>query len=240
VRVRLVAAAMVAVLVPTSVLAAPATVKVFEAQARSAPSPDAPAAHVFPEGAAVSVSEEAEAGWRRIRLPDGTAAWVEDGAVALAGEPEVVVPAPAALPVPPDLTPRVYVKDLNHLAVLVSRDSVVGPQARRLEDRRRAAIATGVVGLGVSLGLVVTGLVQTNQEFDRAFDSPEMERPGHDGTGLLLTGVAFGAITPIVMWAILPKRGDLLDVINSWNARNPGEQFELGATELHRGHGHAR
>lgn len=246
---RLVAAVLLALLLPTWALGAPATVRVFEAQARSAPSPDAPVVHVFPEGAAVSVSEQAEAGWRKIRLPDGTAAWVEEAAIALAGEPDLVLPAPAAAAaaapptsLPPDLAPRIYVKDLDHLAQLVSRDPVIGPKARRLEDRRRAGIATGIVGLGASLGLFVAGFVQMNQEFDRAFDSPGAESPGDDGKGLFIAGLATTAITPLVMWAILPKRGDLLDVINAWNTGHPDEPFELGYTEVHRGHrgGHAR
>lgn len=251
--VRLLSAVLAAILVlPGVTRAAPATVQVFEAPARSAPRADAPVVHVFAEGAVVSVSETGEAGWRKVRLPDGGVAWIEDAALWLAGTPAAAIapgaslapgaapregPAASADPVhavaafgasAPDLRARVYVKDLDHLADLVRADPEVGPQAQRLEARRRAAVATGVVGLGASLGLMVLGVARMNREFDRALDSPDYRSPGDDGVGLVMSGLAVSAATPLLMWAILPKRTDLLDVVNGWNARHPGEQFDLG------------
>jgi hypothetical protein len=248
VTVRLLSAVLAAILVlPGIARAAPATVQVFEAPARSAPGAGAPVVHVFAEGAVVSVSEAGEAGWRRVRLPDGGIAWIEESALWLAAGPAAAVPAPGASPGPglaaaaapvhavaasaaaaPDLRARVYVKDLDHLADLVRADPEVGPQAQRLETRRRAAVATGVVGLGASLGLMVLGVTRMNREFDRALDSPDYRSPGDDGVGLVMSGLAVSAATPLLMWAILPKRTDLLDVVNGWNARHPGEQFDLG------------
>jgi SH3-like domain-containing protein len=78
---------------PIAAVAEPATVRVFEAPAREAPDPAARVVHVFVEGAAVSVSEVAEQGWRRVRLPDGSSAWLPEEALALGAGP---VPAPAA------------------------------------------------------------------------------------------------------------------------------------------------
>ncbi len=65
------AAAAVLVLLPASSFAEPAVVRLLEAPARSAPSKDAAVVHLFAENAQVSVSEEATAGFRRVRLPDG-------------------------------------------------------------------------------------------------------------------------------------------------------------------------
>jgi hypothetical protein len=240
---RLVAIAAAALLAPALARGAPATVHVFEAPARSAPRPDAPVLHVFPEGAPVSVAEVVEQGFRRIRLPDGGVGFVAEAEVRLAevGAPPplptaLAAHAPAA-PAAPDLVARIYVKDLDHLAALVQADPDVGPKARRLERRRRTAMTTGVLGFGASLALTTAGFIRMNNAFDRAGASPTYDAPGNDGMGLVITGLAVSAITPIVMWAVLPKRHDLLDVVNGWNVRHPTEQFELGAGfgETHRG-----
>ena len=252
--VRLLSAVLaVVVALPGIARAAPATVKVFEAPARSAPRADAPVVHVFAEGAVVSVAERPDAGWRKVRLPDGGVAWVDDGALwlteapAARAAPRVLAasaPAGAVLALPAvgdagqgeaDLRGRIYVKDLDHLAELVRADPDVGPQARRLEQRRRAAMTAGVVGFGASIALLVTGFVRMNRAFDRAIDSPDDQTPGNDGIGLVLGGLGTSAATPLLMWAIAPKRHDLLDVINTWNARHPAEPFELRWASMHHG-----
>ncbi len=92
---------------PALCLAEPAVIGVFEAQARSAPDRSAPVVHVFVEGAKVSVSEEANGGWRKIRLPDGGVAFVEEGALALPGglAPSPAIPGPAAAVRPAPVVP---------------------------------------------------------------------------------------------------------------------------------------
>jgi hypothetical protein len=237
---RLLAAAMIFAAVPQLVLAQPAVVRVFEAAARSAPAPDAPVLHVFPENAAVSVGETAENGWRKVRIPDGSVAWLEESALSFA-------PLEAAKPVPADRAiaalgaaepagitktdarPKIFVKDLAHIAELTKSDAIVYPMAQRLESRRRAAIATGVVGLGASVVLMAIGFKQLNDDFDESFDSPDYQAPSTRGTGPLIGGLAVAGLTPILMWAILPKRNDLLDVLNTWNTRHPDEPFEMDA-----------
>jgi hypothetical protein len=225
-----------AVLVFASALAraAPATVRAGEAPARSAPLRDAPVLHVYGEGAAVSVSEVVEQGFRRIRLPDGGVGFVEDGQVRVDAAPQGPAIVAAAVAVPPrDLSPRVYVRGLDHLTVLVKADADLAARARRLERRRRAAIATGVVGFGASLALTAAGFLRMNQAFDQASGAPPYDAPGSAGTGLVISGLAVCAVTPLVMWAVLPKREDVLDVVNGWNARHPGQPFELGFGEMH-------
>jgi hypothetical protein len=231
-------AAATLLVVPALAAAAPGIVQAREASARNAPRPDAPVLHVFPAGAAVSVSEVVEDGFRRIRLPDGRVGFVEDGIVAIAEAP---APAQAPLTVAasasvagPDLAPRMYVKDLDHLSRLVQADPVIRAQARRLERRRRAAVATGVVGFGASLALTAAGFVRMNNAFDQTSASPAADAPKNDGMGLVITGLAVCALTPVVMWAVLPKHGDVLDVVDGWNARHPAEPFELGQADGHR------
>jgi opacity protein-like surface antigen len=76
-------AALLISAVPTIGSAEPASVSVFEAIARTTPSRSGAIVHVFPEGTRVSVSEETQDGWKRIRLPDGSVGWVEVSALRL-------------------------------------------------------------------------------------------------------------------------------------------------------------
>lgn len=57
--------------------ARPAVVRVFEAKVHADASANARVVGVLVEGQRVSVSEQAQAGWHRIRLADGTTAWVQ-------------------------------------------------------------------------------------------------------------------------------------------------------------------
>src|SRR5512133_2813367 len=61
----------------------PARVQVFEAAARSAPQPSAPVVHVFVEGADVSVSEERFGTFRKVRVPGGRTAFVDERALSV-------------------------------------------------------------------------------------------------------------------------------------------------------------
>jgi hypothetical protein len=238
-RHRLLAAAVLLLAAPQLALGAPATIRVFEAPARSEPRPDAPVLHVFPEATPVSVSENAESGWRRVRLPDGSTAWLEESAIVLIDAPPAA-PAPAPAPAaPPDLRAPLYVKDLDHLAELVKSDPVIAPKANRITTRRRAAYATMGVGLGVSAALTVVGIKQMNREFDRAFDSPGFEEPGNAGQATFASGLVVAVVTLITAAIIAPKHDDLLDVINGWNERHPEEPFEITpGGHTHSGHGH--
>lgn len=78
---RLIVAGFLAV--PLLARAMPARVQVFEAAARSAPQPSAPAVHVFVEGAEVFVSEERFGTFRKVRVPGGRTAFVDERALAV-------------------------------------------------------------------------------------------------------------------------------------------------------------
>lgn len=229
-------AAAALLLAPAFASPAPGTVQVPVAPARAAPLRDAPVIHVFGAGAAVSVSEVVEQGFRRIRLPDGGVGFVEDGLVRVEAAPPRPVVLATAVPRPgPDLSPRVYVKDLDHLAALVRSEADLAARARGLERRRKAAVATGVVGFTASLALTAAGFVQMSQAFDQASGAPPYDAPRKDGMGLVISGLAVCAVTPIVMWAVLPRHDDAVDVVNGWNARHPAEPFELGFGEMQHG-----
>jgi hypothetical protein len=124
----------------------------------------------LPENTAVSVSEEADKGWRKIRLPDGGVGYVEDAAVALSdpatpppadSAPSVAAPAPETAPAPaappPTTAPthaRIYVKDLDHFAELVKSDLEVHQRAESIASRTR----TGKIVLFGRLGVGFVGL----------------------------------------------------------------------------------
>src|SRR5690349_14587206 len=76
---------------PITALAAPATIRVFEAQVHAAPDPSSPVVYTFAENTRVSVSEDSINGFRRVRLPGGKIGYIEESALALAAAPP---PAP--------------------------------------------------------------------------------------------------------------------------------------------------
>ncbi len=216
-------ALFLALSVPARALAEPAVVKVFEAEARSAPDRSAPVVHVFAESARISVSEEATQGWRKVRLPDGGVGFVEERALAFPERPAgggVPAPAPAAPatsapPAPSTPAPRIYVQDLGHFAELVKDDPKVAPLARSLQARRTGAYLVGGVGLAISTGLSVAAVSH--------FGDAE----GNRGRDLLVGGIVVATASVLAAWLILPSRADFLEAVNEWNARHPDRQFEV-------------
>jgi hypothetical protein len=220
-----------AFLAPTVALAEPAVISVFEAVARAEPSTEAAAVQTLLEGAAVSVSEEGQAGWRRVRLADGRTAWVEERALAFpakgapaAGPTSAATPAPAAAskPASPDLRATIYVRDLDHLAELVQTDAKAGPMATQLASRRKAAYAVGGISLAVGIGCAVYGMSEANKHSD--VNDPQFGQTGGAKGAFVGAAVAVG-LGSLLSYAIAPKRADLLDVINTWNAAHPTEPF---------------
>ncbi len=92
-------------LAPAVARAAPATIKVFEAQAHSTPDASSPTIYTFPENTKVSVSEEAYGAFRKVRLPDGSVGYIEERALSVAAAPRApsrqAPPQPSQAPPPP-------------------------------------------------------------------------------------------------------------------------------------------
>ena len=228
---RLAALMLVAPFLPQVALAEQARIALFQAVARAEPRADAAALETFFEGTPVSVFEEAQAGWRRVRLSDGNLGWMEERALRFGEAPSPTAVAPPPPAPPPDLRPRIYVKDLDHLSELVKDDPVAGPKAAKLTERRTAAWVVGGVGLAVSTVSFIYGV----SEFDK---HGNLDDPNFGSTGNAQAAFAVGAVTllatGIAAVAIAPKGGDLLDVINGWNVGHPDQQFTLGAHSIER------
>jgi Bacterial SH3 domain len=96
-----------ALLSPAAVLAAPATISVFEAEVHAAPDPSSPIIHTFPENARVSVSEDSVNGFRKVRLPNGKIGYIEESALTLVAvrPPAAPPPQPPAFEPPPPPPP---------------------------------------------------------------------------------------------------------------------------------------
>jgi len=230
-------------LLATATHASPAVVKVFEAKAHAQPDAASPVLHTFVEKAEVSVSEEAEAGWRRVRLPDGNVGYIQESALRLvtaeaappAAPAPVTPPAAAQAPAadrpqreatPP--APKLYVKDLEHLAELVKEDPLVGPKAQQLSERRKTGLAVGIAGVAVGVLLSVVGMASRSEQCEPSrFPGADpfcMQKPDF---GMVYGGLGLAAGSGLLSYAIMPKAGDLLDVINEWNTRHPANPFEL-------------
>lgn len=230
---RRLALAALLLLAPLAAAAELATVRVFEVVARAEPRADAPAVHTFVEGTPLSVAEEATDGWRRVRLPDGTTAWLPESALALGpaavASPAVSAAAPPAAAPAADLRPIVYVKDLGHLAELVRADPKVSPMAERLAARRKAAYGVGLAGIALSVGFMAYGMTAEPNPAQPG-DPDFMKTTSRDRA---FAGGVLGAIaSTVVMLAIHPRSGELLDVVNAWNANHPEYPFTIERNAL--------
>lgn len=84
------------------VWAMPARVKVFEAVVYAQPDTGSRVLERLVEGAEVSVDEQGERGWRRVRLRDGKGiGWIQDATLALAATPEEPKPGAGESPAAP-------------------------------------------------------------------------------------------------------------------------------------------
>jgi hypothetical protein len=204
--------------------AAEATISAFEGKVRKGPEVGAEVIHVFVEEATVSVAEEASAGWRRIRLPDGTTGWIEDGALRLSSAPVAAAPSVARF-VPPELArPKVYVKNLEHLTQIVASDGVIHREAKALAERSTVAKVVGYGGAALGLGLILlTPSLQDgcSRDVDGEFRCADANLAPLIGGAVL----AVGAV--IAGQMIAPDREELLDLINHWNRRHVDQPFEI-------------
>jgi hypothetical protein len=138
-------------------------------------------------------------------------------------------PVPPSLPpalVVPDLRPRIFVKDLDHLAELVKEDPAVAAQARALASRERSALLIGgtLVATGVVVALAAVGRESCDAQ---PFGSQTIQVCHPTGQGQMVLGGALslgGALTAV---ALMPRRGDFLDVVNAWNVAHQDRPIEL-------------
>lgn len=227
-------------LLPARAHAEPAVIAVFEAVARAEPSPTAAPLQTLVEGTGVTVSEEAKDGWRRVRLTGGAIGWIEERSLAFPGKAGVtpagtaVAPAlppalppslaPTPLPAPaPDLHPRIYVKDLDHLAELVKEDPKVAPKARALAKKRTTAFTVLGVGLAAGTAMTIYGVSQMGNHSD--VNDPNFGK--NDGAGAMTAGIVTSLVATVAGLALAPSRNDLLDVINEWNTGHPDQPFTI-------------
>ena len=244
-------ALLAVMMLPRFAAGAPGRVKVFEAQAHAAASASSRVVKVFAEGAEVSVSEQSENGWRRVRLPSGKTAFVRDEDITLDGAQDAPPAPPLAEPMvrgeeakgglgttdnPPPVVEgkpiNIYVKDLNHFAELVKEDPLVSSRANSMVRQRTIGLTGLAVGLAAGTLISVAALTflagqnctsnSSGTTRDGAINCTYSPRLGLASVGF---GIAIGgAIFP---WIFSPSRNDLLDTINLWNGRHPNQQFEI-------------
>lgn len=246
-------------LVPVLASAEPATVKRFEAPARERPDASSPTVHTFVERTELSVSEEAENGFRKVRLPSGAVAWIEEAALTFE-TPTVTAASRTEQPAAdaaersyPDHAPlrtkdealdasakkaTLYIKDLAHLAEVVAVDEQVAPMAGDLARRQTIGTATLWGSAGVGLAVAAVGLLMIPQADCQFVGSSQSCGYGTANYAVAGTGVGIMTLGALAGYLILPKNGDLLDVLNAWNQRHPDEPFSITPAAPGSGFGH--
>ncbi len=198
---------------PALCLAEPAVIRVFEAQARSAPNRSAPVVHLFVEGARVSVSEEATEGWRKVRLPDGGVAFIEEKALAFPDRPAAL---PSAAPGP---AAAVSATPVPVAAASPAPEGFAWAVTRTATKLRSIPDASGSLLHEIASGTAVLVSVEVVRGF--------MDPTGDVGRGAFVAGLGVGALSILIAWLIYPGRTAFLEAVNEWNARHPDRQFDL-------------
>lgn len=228
-------AAIFVVLSASGVAARPMVVAVFEASAYAEPRNDADVVAIVIEGTELSAAEQADNGWRKVRLATGDVAWMHDDELRPRRTPATVLRRDE--PPPPkaqhdSVQAQIYVTDLDHLASLVQDDPVVYPMARELTSDSDTADILTWGGLGIGAAMTITGLVvfeQSVHEYDPRIQHGEYrDQPENTiGAVVALTGATMMLVGVIAGAATNPGRRDLLNVVNSWNKRHPDQPFTL-------------
>jgi hypothetical protein len=220
---------------------APARVKAFELPARSAPEPNAPVLRRFAEGEALAVSADERAGFRRVMLPDGRIAFVASTGLTI-GSPLAARAAPAAaapveplVPEPREPKPTIYVKDFKHLSQLVRHDEVVHSMVDRLDTKRTVALSVGIGGSAVGLALMLGSFTVFATKNCTDFGVGGQLCTNDPSMGALVAGGSVLLFAEVLGWALYPKRGDLIDVINTWNTRHVDNQFTFESRAMNAG-----
>ena len=139
-------------------------------------------------------------------------------------------PSAAQIPIQPigagpaaPRNPKVYVTDVEHLAHLVASDPVASPMAQQLVSRRQSAVVTGTIGAVIGGGLIVAGLVDTQRDcLDGSFGCTS-----HPNFTLFAAGLVILPLAAALAVALLPTKGDQLEVIKAWNPRHLDNQLAL-------------
>ncbi len=179
----------------------------FFARAEPAPAPDAgETAPPAPAGAAPA-------------LPGSTEGAQVPGSAA--------TPASRATALAPSLRPPLHVKDLDHLSALVRLDAEVDPAARKLASRRSVARGVGGLGLAVSAGLLLYGLVQWEPNADQGGGYDPNRGKSTRAERAMFAGLIGFPATGLLAALISPRRGELLGVVDAWNTRHPDQPLTL-------------
>jgi opacity protein-like surface antigen len=167
--------------------AATAVVSVPEAQAREVPFAGANVSAVLPAGTELEVSDQAPGGWRRVKLSNGTFAFVNDAQLRMMLPGELPIAAVTPASVPPPLLP--------HAPVRVR----AGTRELRLENTTALGFSFGgnafaheapdhgsntdIFSLAVGIGYFVTDNVELGAAVTYANLKSELTEPGASAFG---------------------------------------------------------
>jgi hypothetical protein len=187
------------------------------AAVRVAPSDTAGVKAQLQPGASFCVLPGESRGYLRVVLADGRSGYLRASSLAAEGTlPAAPVEVAASKA---DLAPRLKVRDLDQLAVLVKDDPVAASEASRLLRSRKAATWT-VVGAGA---VTVTGLVVGFVDPWRCSQSgtcTSTEARSTTATAVMISSLVIGVVGGVVGMVMYPTNSDLNAVIAGYNGRH--------------------
>jgi hypothetical protein len=128
----------------------------------------------------------------------------------------------------PDLRARIYVKDLDHLAWIVSSDPELAARTRDLAGRQRRALGVWIGGAVLSTVLFSVGAARAMDGLDTDPGSPTFgERSSTGGEAMMVAAGVTLVVTTLVAGLGVAGGEGLVDIVNDWNLRHPSEPLEL-------------
>jgi len=164
----------------------------------------------------------------RVRGVIAAAVSVLFASTSVAAAAPAETPSPVAPLAPPPsenhlMRPTIYVKGLDHLAVVVKEDRVAGPLAETLLRRRAAAIGGGVGGVVGGLGL----LILSETAFRQTSYSPDGNHTAEPEGTMFMAGLALTALGVMAVAVLYPRRSDLSPVVEAWNGHHVDDRLVL-------------
>ncbi len=130
---------------------------------------------------------------------------------------------PPALRPPPTPT---FVRDLDHLRLLVQDDEGLSLRARQLEQKRARAAKVGWGSILGGAALVVAGFALMKEAPDDCTSACWAEL--HPASGpLMISGGVIAIGGGLIGHLLAPKREDSVPVIKAWNNQHPQQPLEL-------------
>ena len=140
-----------------------------------------------------------------------------------AGASPPITPLTGAPPGSPAVPVR-YVGSLRGLEASMQSDSLLHARVQSIADRRTAGFAVLFGGMAVGAALSIGSMTFLAGQDCTDFAGRPSCMPSPNGAALA-GGMLVTAASVLAGFAIAPRSGEIVDLVNDWNARHPDQPY---------------